>query len=193
MPRAALAAPWLERAAAEGHAFATLHRPSNVDDRATCIRLLTTLRTVADLIPVVLALHPRTRKAIDGHNIAELLDHPFLLATEPLSYLETVGVVSCARLVLTDSGGLQEETTGLGIPCITLRETTERPVTVSQGTNIVAGTDSGRILATVKETLKTGGKKGAIPPLWDGRAADRIAARIAEWLAARAQSVNNGS
>ncbi len=143
---------------------------------------------MADLVPVVLALHPRTRKAIEGHGLGELLDHPFLLVTEPLSYLETIGVVARARLVLTDSGGLQEETTCLGVPCITLRETTERPVTVSQGTNIVAGTDSGRILATVAATLKTGGKKGEIPPLWDGKAAERIAALVAEWLVERGAS-----
>jgi UDP-N-acetylglucosamine 2-epimerase (non-hydrolysing) len=178
-------AAWLKRAADEGHAFATLHRPSNVDCRETCSRLFATLNKVADLVPVVLALHPRTRKAIESHELGELLDHPFLLATEPLSYLETIGVVTRARVVLTDSGGLQEETTCLGVPCITLRETTERPITVSQGTNIVAGTDATPILAAVGHTLQTGGKKGRIPPLWDGKAAERIAALLAEWLVGR--------
>jgi len=176
---------WQERAAKNGHAFATLHRPSNVDDRETCRRLFTALSKVADLIPVVLALHPRTRKALESHGFGELFDHPFQLATEPLSYLETVGIIAKARVVLTDSGGLQEETTCLGIPCITLRETTERFITVSQGTNIVAGTDTARILAAVADTLRTGGKKGTIPPLWDGRAAERIARLLAEWLVER--------
>jgi UDP-N-acetylglucosamine 2-epimerase (non-hydrolysing) len=176
---------WRKRAADEGYAFATLHRPSNVDDREACSRLLTTLNKVADLVPVVLALHPRTRKAIESHAIAALLDHPFLLTTEPLSYLETVGIVARARVVLTDSGGLQEETTALGIPCITLRTTTERPITVSQGTNIVAGTEPAAILAAVGDTLRTGGKTGKIPPLWDGQAAQRIAALLADWLAGR--------
>ena len=178
-------AAWLKRATDEGHAFATLHRPSNVDGRETCSRLFATLNKVADLVPVVLALHPRTRKAIESHELGELLDHPFLLATEPLSYLETIGVVARARVVLTDSGGLQEETTCLDVPCITLRETTERPITVSQGTNIVAGTDAAPILAAVGHTLQTGGKKGRIPPLWDGKAAERIAALLAEWLVGR--------
>jgi UDP-N-acetylglucosamine 2-epimerase (non-hydrolysing) len=175
-------AAWLERAADAGHAFATLHRPSNVDDRETLSRLLTTLCRVADVVPVVIAVHPRTQKAIATHGLADLLDHPFLLATEPLTYLETVGIVAGARLVLTDSGGLQEETTGLGVPCITLRETTERPVTVSQGTNIVTGTDAAHIMDTVEETLRSGGKKGILPPLWDGKTAERIAERMAEWL-----------
>jgi UDP-N-acetylglucosamine 2-epimerase (non-hydrolysing) len=179
-------AAWLKRAADAGHAFATLHRPSNVEDRETLRRLLTTLRKVADLVPVVLAVHPRTQKSIAIHGLGEMLDHPYLLATEPLSYLETVGMVANARLVLTDSGGLQEETTGLGVPCITLRETTERPVTVTQGSNLVAGTDAGRILDAAEETLRTGGKKGIVPPLWDGKTAERIAAHIAGWLAVRA-------
>jgi UDP-N-acetylglucosamine 2-epimerase (non-hydrolysing) len=176
---------WMERAQRDGYAFVTLHRPSNVDRRETCSRLFATLNKVADLVPVVLALHPRTRKAIESHELGELLNHPFLLATEPMSYLETIGVVARARVVLTDSGGLQEETTCLGVPCITLRETTERPITVSQGTNIVAGTAAAPILAAVGHTLQTGGKKGRIPPLWDGKAAERIAALLAEWLVGR--------
>jgi UDP-N-acetylglucosamine 2-epimerase (non-hydrolysing) len=127
----------------------------------------------------------RVQAQRDRTSLRDVLDHPFLLATEPLSYLETIGVVARARVVLTDSGGLQEETTCLGVPCITLRETTERPITVSQGTNIVAGTDAAPILAAVGRTLQTGGKKGRIPPLWDGKAAERIAALLAEWLVGR--------
>ena len=177
---------WCERAARDGHAFLTLHRPSNVDDRETCRRLLTAINTAADLLPVVFAVHPRTRDAVRKHDLAGLLDHPFVLTTEPLSYFETVGILAKARMVLTDSGGLQEETTGLGVPCITLRENTERPVTVSDGTNVVVGTDQAKILASVRDILSTGGKRGKVPPLWDGKAAERIAADLAGWLESRA-------
>src|SRR5262249_41466270 len=136
---------WRDRAARDGHAFLTLHRPSNVDERETCRRVLSAVNETAGLLPVVFAMHPRTREAVRRHELASLLDHPSILVTEPLSYFETVGIVAKARMVLTDSGGLQEETTGLGVPCITLREDTERPVTVEQGTNVVVGTDHARI------------------------------------------------
>jgi UDP-N-acetylglucosamine 2-epimerase (non-hydrolysing) len=178
-------AQWRERAARHGHAFLTLHRPSNVDERDTCGRILTAVNKAAELVPIVFALHPRTREAVKRHQLTDLLDHPFILATEPLSYFETVGLLAKARMVLTDSGGLQEETTGLGVPCITLRENTERPVTVDQGTNVIVGMDAARILASVHDILATGGKRGQIPPLWDGKTADRIAAELASWLADR--------
>jgi UDP-N-acetylglucosamine 2-epimerase (non-hydrolysing) len=149
---------------------------------------LTAINTVAALVPIVFALHPRTREAVKRHQLTDLLDHPFILTTEPLSYFETVGLLAKAKMVLTDSGGLQEETTGLGVPCITLRENTERPVTVDHGTNVIVGTDAARIVASVRDILETGGKRGQIPPLWDGKAADRIAAALASWLAARAST-----
>ncbi len=177
------ASPAFRRQAAEGYALLTMHRPSNVDDAAVLARLLTVLRGVADRIALVFAMHPRTAKMIREHGLEATLDHPAILTTPPLSYLSTVGLMRSARLVLTDSGGIQEETTGLGIPCLTLRPNTERPATVTAGTNRIVGNDSKAILAAVDEILTTGGKAGRIPPLWDGRAALRIADELGEYFA----------
>jgi UDP-N-acetylglucosamine 2-epimerase (non-hydrolysing) len=112
-----------------------------------------------------------------------LLDRPEVLTVPPQPYLVMVGLIKGATVVLTDSGGIQEETTGLGVPCLTLRDNTERPVTVTEGTNRVVGTDPVRILEAVDDILGTGGKVGRIPPLWDGRAAERIARHIRDFLA----------
>lgn len=178
-------ARWCERAKSGNYVLVTLHRPSNVDTpQALCSRL-EILRSVADRIPIVFPVHPRTRKSIELHGASNFLDRPDILVTDPLSYADMIGLLKGARLVLTDSGGIQDETTGLGVPCLTLRENTERPVTVHLGTNLVVGVDTERILAAADETLRCGGKKGRIPPLWDGRAAERIAAEILEWLAVR--------
>jgi UDP-N-acetylglucosamine 2-epimerase (non-hydrolysing) len=171
-----------------GYAFATLHRPSNVDAPDTLRRLLAALGAASDRIPVLFALHPRTRKSIERLGLARALTRPFLLATEPLSYLEALGVMQSARLVMTDSGGLQEETTCLGVPCLTLRESTERPATLDHGTNTITGTDPGRILAALDRALEKGAPKVQPPPLWDGRAAERIATELACWLAERREA-----
>ena len=120
-------------------------------------------------------------------SLGHLLEDPSLLVTPPLGYLEMLGVMNGARVVLTDSGGVQEETTALGVPCITMRDNTERPITVEQGTNIVAGRDPARILAAYEAVLAQPGASGRIPPLWDGRAAPRIAAAILSWLQERRQ------
>ncbi len=165
-----------------GYAVLTLHRPSNVDDAATLAGILRTIGQVADRLPVLFAMHPRTRTAIERFALDEWLAHPRLYAGPPLGYLELLGLMAEARLVLTDSGGLQEETTALGVPCLTLRENTERPITETEGTNTVVGTDPARILASVDEILAGRGKAGRIPPLWDGRAAVRIAETIRDWL-----------
>jgi len=165
-----------------GFAAATLHRPSNVDDPAVLRRLLTTFAAIADRLPLVLPLHPRTAKMIQQHELSSLLEHPALRTIAPQPYLAMVGLLQAATLVLTDSGGIQEETTGLGVPCLTLRENTERPITVAEGTNRVVGTDPSRILEAVDEILGSGGKTGRIPPLWDGHAAERIACHIGEFL-----------
>ena len=109
-----------------------------------------------------------------------------IVTLPPLDYLAMLGLMRTARLVLTDSGGIQEETTALGIPCITLRDNTERPITVEEGTNTMAGKDHARILALVDEILRGGGKAGRIPELWDGRASQRIVAVLHDWLAAKA-------
>jgi UDP-N-acetylglucosamine 2-epimerase (non-hydrolysing) len=161
-----------------GFAAATLHRPSNVDDPAVLQRLLTTFRAIADRLPLVLPLHPRTAKMVEQHGLSSLLEHPAIHTLAPQPYLVMVGLMKGATVVLTDSGGIQEETTGLGVPCLTLRENTERPITVTEGTNRVVGTDPGMILDAVDEILRSGGKAGRVPPLWDGHAAERVALRI---------------
>jgi UDP-N-acetylglucosamine 2-epimerase (non-hydrolysing) len=166
------------------YGLVTLHRPSNVDDGATLGRLLDLLAELASELPLLFPLHPRTAKQLEEFGLGgRLLWHEGaagldaqagLHAVPPLRYMEFLGLMRHARLVFTDSGGIQEETTALRIPCITLRENTERPVTVSLGTNYLVGTDEGMIRSAFAEAL-AGGRKGArVPPLWDGRAAERI-------------------
>ena len=166
---------------ARGYGVLTLHRPSNVDEPAVLKRLLGVLRELSERTPIVFPMHPRTRARVRDAGLTGLLDTPDILTLEPLGYLELLGLMGRARLVLTDSGGLQEETTALGVPCITLRENTERPITVSQGTNTIVGTDATRIRAAVEETLASGGKRGRVPELWDGHAAERIRQQILDW------------
>ena len=168
-----------------GYALLTLHRPSNVDDPRVLRRLLDTLRTISEQLPLLFPVHPRTRDRIREAGLADFLDSPRIVQLDPLGYLEMLGLMRHARVVLTDSGGLQEETTALGVPCITLRENTERPITVAQGTNTVVGTDVEKILAAVADVMRTGGKRGRVPEYWDGRAADRIKAFLVDWLARR--------
>ena len=165
-----------------GFAVLTLHRPSNVDDAGTLRPLLSAIRDVTSRLPVVFPMHPRTRAKIEQHRVGPVLETDLLLKPPPLGYLEMLGLMQAARLVLTDSGGIQEETTALGVPCVTLRENTERPITVDQGTNTVVGSSPAHILAAVDEILRTGGKAGRVPELWDGRASQRIAAVLREWL-----------
>jgi UDP-N-acetylglucosamine 2-epimerase (non-hydrolysing) len=166
----------------------TLHRPSNVDDPVVLERLLKTLAELSEQLPLVFPIHPRTRLRIADAGLSSLLEESRIGLTEPLGYLQLLGLMSEARLVLTDSGGLQEETTALGVPCITLRENTERPITVTQGTNTIVGTDAAKILACFDDIMATGGKAGRVPALWDGRAAERIAACITEWARNRSQA-----
>ena len=167
---------------ADAYAAVTLHRPSNVDDPAILRELLETLREIADSLPVVFPMHPRTRARIDGFGLQSLLDHPRLLVLPPVGYLEMMGLARDARLVLTDSGGLQEETTALGVPCLTLRNNTERPITVQEGTNQVVGQDPNLILAAFRDVMSTGGKRGMIPEYWDGQASKRIVETLRSWL-----------
>jgi UDP-N-acetylglucosamine 2-epimerase (non-hydrolysing) len=162
------------RVAGGAYAVLTLHRPSNVDDPGTLSRLLNAVRSVAANTPVIFPVHPRTAARLKTHGV-ELADRSAgLIVTEPLGYLEFVSLMSEASLVLTDSGGIQEETTILGVPCVTLRETTERPVTVTNGTNIVAGTDERRIREAVVKMRRSAKIRRPAPPLWDGQAAARI-------------------
>jgi UDP-N-acetylglucosamine 2-epimerase (non-hydrolysing) len=152
-------------------AVLTLHRPSNVDSAETLRSLLQAVESVADLLPIVFPVHPRTRQKLNG---LQLKTHPGLRLVEPLGYLDFLCLLSRARLVLTDSGGIQEETTALGVPCLTLRENTERPVTVSEGTNQIVGTDPARIVAAAREICDGRSKRGRVPQYWDGCVAERI-------------------
>ncbi len=154
---------------AGGYALLTLHRPSNVDDPATLARLLGALGEVAREVPILFPAHPRTRERMAG------IDVPAgIVVTEPLGYLDFLALQASSVMVLTDSGGIQEETTALGVPCLTLRETTERPITVSEGTNTLVGTDPDAIVAAAHAALH-GEVEKRCPALWDGRAAPRIA------------------
>jgi UDP-N-acetylglucosamine 2-epimerase (non-hydrolysing) len=157
----------------------TLHRPANVDDPRRLARLFAVFEELHGELPVVFPVHPRTRAAIESKLGGRA---PRLLATEPLGYLDFLALMADARFVLTDSGGVQEETTALGVPCLTLRDNTERPITVSEGTNTLAGTDPSAIRAEVRKLLAGEGKRGRVPQLWDGRAAERIAGILASEL-----------
>jgi UDP-N-acetylglucosamine 2-epimerase (non-hydrolysing) len=127
-------------------------------------------------------VHPRARASVERFGLAQAIDGARIAMLPPQGYLEMVGLMRGARLALTDSGGVQEETTALGIPCLTMRSNTERPITEEQGTNTVVGVDRERVIAAVGEVLAGAGKRGRIPEGWDGHAADRIAAHLAEWL-----------
>jgi UDP-N-acetylglucosamine 2-epimerase (non-hydrolysing) len=170
-----------ERVQAE-YAVLTLHRASNVDDPTTLRALLGTVVEVSRRIPIIFPVHPRTRARIEQAGLGEVLKTPSMVALPPLDYLEMLGLMRSAKLILTDSGGIQEETTALGIPCITLRENTERPITADEGTNTIVGLDHNRILSVVDDVLRTGGKAGRIPDLWDGMASQRIVSVLHEWM-----------
>ena len=165
-----------------GHVLATLHRPSNVDEPAVLGPLLRAIETIARTIPVVFPLHPRTRGRIEAAGLGAILEDPRILALPPLGYLEILGLMRDARFVVTDSGGIQEETTALGVPCFTVRENTERPITIAEGTNTLVGTDPSALLSAIDALWAGRGKAGRIPELWDGRAAQRIAAILEDAL-----------
>lgn len=176
LDRARDRAPWKNFGQeARTYALLTLHRPANVDDPAVLRTLLGALDKVQARIPILFPAHPRTQKAIEALGGAP----KGLRLLPPLGYLDFLGLLAEARLVLTDSGGLQEETTILGIPCLTLRENTERPVTVTHGTNQLVGRDPARIERAALEILDGRVKKGRIPRYWDGRAGERIADALA--------------
>ena len=154
-----------------GYALLTLHRPSNVDNHDTMVHIAGTVNEIAGRIPVIFPVHPRTRKNMVSWDI--LLENTVRLC-EPLAYLDFLGLMAKARFVLTDSGGIQEETTVLGVPCLTLRNNTERPSTVILGSNRIVGTDRNTIYIAIDEILSGQFRKGELPPLWDGHAAQRV-------------------
>jgi UDP-N-acetylglucosamine 2-epimerase (non-hydrolysing) len=188
-PGETLAAAGCDPALAEeaaGFALVTLHRPSNVDERDALVACLDILADTARRLPVVWPMHPRTRAAVERFGLEGRLEDPRIALLPPQGYLEMLGLMARARLVLTDSGGVQEETTALAVPCLTLRDNTERPITVEQGTNLIVGRDRERIRAAVDDVLAHGGKRGRRPELWDGQTAPRIADHLEAWLCARA-------
>ena len=157
------------------YALLTLHRPSNVDDPGTLAVLLSVVAEISAQIPVIFPLHPRTRQRMVESGLSlQLAINQQLQTSEPLGYLSFLSLMSQARFVMTDSGGIQEETTALGIPCLTLRQETERPSTVTHGTNQIVGTDPSRIRQEAQRILVGQGKDGRIPEKWDGHAAERI-------------------
>jgi UDP-N-acetylglucosamine 2-epimerase (non-hydrolysing) len=162
------------------YAVATLHRPSNVDDPEAAAALVRALHEVADELDVVIPVHPRSRPALDA---AGLGAHPRLRAVPPLGYLEFMALVRGARAVITDSGGVQEETTLLRVPCLTLRPNTERPITVTSGSNRLV--TRRELASAVLKACDDGPYAGELPPLWDGQAGPRIARIITAWLDGR--------
>jgi UDP-N-acetylglucosamine 2-epimerase (non-hydrolysing) len=169
------------------YALLTLHRPSNVDMSDSFERILAALETIATKLPIVFPVHPRTRKTIAELGLsARVLSIKIMRVIEPLGYLDFLNLSSGARLVLTDSGGIQEETTALGIPCLTLRENTERPITVEMGTNVVVGTDTAQIVAAANAALNGSAKKALRqPPLWDGQTSERILDALEQYTHSR--------
>jgi len=161
------------------YAVLTLHRPSNVDDPDVLRRILFAVQKIGRTVPVIFPVHPRTRQRMSEFGLdAALRD---ITLTDPLGYIDFLSLTSHARLILTDSGGLQEESTALGIPCLTLRESTERPITVTQGTNQIVGTNPSAILAAFERALSPERPVGR-PDLWDGRTADRITGVLCSFL-----------
>jgi UDP-N-acetylglucosamine 2-epimerase (non-hydrolysing) len=167
----------------------TLHRPSNVDREATLRGLVGAIAEVARRLPILFPVHPRTRKALEmleGQGVSltfgkGVIAQSGIHCMDPLGYLDFMALVAGSRIVLTDSGGIQEETTALGIPCLTLRENTERPVTVTHGTNRLVGTSPARIVEEATKILETPAGPSSPPPLWDGRASERIVKILLEY------------
>jgi UDP-N-acetylglucosamine 2-epimerase (non-hydrolysing) len=173
---AALQSPIRQQLGATGdYGFVTLHRPSNVDVRDVLAEILSALDNVQKDLPLVFPVHPRTVNRLKEFGFwDEISRWPGLKLTEPIGYLDSLCLMARAKLVLTDSGGVQEETTVLGVPCLTIRHNTERPVTVTDGTNTIVGTDRAKILAEARQILNGHGKQGRCPKFWDGKAAQRI-------------------
>lgn len=184
LPKASPASETLERA---GYAFdkpfalVTLHRPANVDDLATLERFVGVFKEIHAQTPIVFPVHPRTAQKLAEAKLDRVLADVGVAMLGPQGYREMLGLTRDAAVVLTDSGGLQEETTALGVPCLTLRENTERPITVAQGTNTVVGTDPRAIMDAYKK-LSTVGTETRQPLLWDGKAAERIVEEIGNWF-----------
>jgi len=165
-----------------------LHRPPNVDSDCSLLRIGQAIRQISLGLTVVFPIHPRTRKNLERFGLQRLFEDEHILLTEPLGYLDFLKLEADAMFVMTDSGGIQEETTVLRVPCLTLRNSTERPITITEGTNILVGNDSQRIVEEATRVLDNKGKKGSIPALWDGRTAERIVRIISQRMTAAAST-----
>ena len=184
LPRARATRAWERYGLRHGeYALVTLHRPSNVDDQETLTRLMQLLGRMAERLPVLFPIHPRTAKMVQEFGL-EPRQRALQLA-EPIGYLEFIALEEGARVVLTDSGGIQEETTVLGVPCLTLRNNTERPVTVTDGTNRLVGQDPAAIWAAVEAVLGAPRGRARVPEYWDGQAAVRVVTALLEFVATR--------
>jgi UDP-N-acetylglucosamine 2-epimerase (non-hydrolysing) len=174
---------------ARNYGLVTLHRPSNVDDPATLASIMQILHEISRELTLIFPLHPRTRQRLEASNN----HHPEsrVKMIDPLSYTDFLALQRLARLVITDSGGIQEETTYLGVPCLTVRENTERPVTTTVGTNVLVGHDMKRLRSEVERILAGNQKQGLVPPLWDGHAAERIAEALMTWPQSQAHLKSN--
>ena len=167
----------------ENYALITLHRPSNVDYEDSLSRIMNALEIISNDIKIVFPIHPRTANMIEKFGLESRINQiPNLVLTKPLGYLDFLALIKHSKVVFTDSGGLQEETTSLGIPCITLRENTERPITIEQGTNVLVGNKAEKITDEWNNIYRNGGKGGRIPELWDGKTSERITDAIVEFL-----------
>ena len=166
----------------DGFGLVTLHRPSNVDNSTKLAGFVNALAKISADLPLLFALHPRTRARLVAAGLDGKLAEPQILLTSPLGYLDMIGLMQGARVVITDSGGIQEETTALGVPCLTVRDNTERPITVSDGTNTLVGSSPDALLTAVGEINGSGGKRGRVPELWDGKAAGRIVRHVLGFL-----------
>ena len=190
-------APTGETATARPFALVTLHRPSNVDEAARLAALAGALAEIGRRVPVLFPAHPRTAERLRAFALAGNFhetwdrDRKGVRLVPPLGYLEFLHLMSAAACVLTDSGGIQEETTALGVPCLTLRESTERPITVEEGTNTIVGLDPARILSAADTALSGRGRRGRLPPLWDGHAGERIVSILLKDLRGRRDSATD--
>lgn len=160
----------------KNYAVLTLHRPSNVDEKESLEKILKAIEKVSAKIPVLFLIHPRTRKFIENYNLfSNFNDSSYIIFEKPLGYLEFLNIMINAKFLMTDSGGIQEETTALKIPCLTLRKNTERPITIKLGTNTLVANDEDKILINVKKIMKNNYKNDSrIPKYWDGNVAKRI-------------------
>ncbi len=168
-----------------GFGLITMHRPSNVDDEVVLTSLIETLANLSKELPLIFPVHPRTKGHIEKFGLLDKIQNSQIILLPPLGYLHLLGFMKNAKVVLTDSGGIQEETTALGVPCITLRENTERPITIAEGTNTIVGSDPDKIIEAFNDVMSSGGKAGRVPEYWDGKAAERIVDYLDKWVEER--------